>query len=158
MTMRVAPIIGEVPSVRDIRLRSLDADDPSTPKGARTWNLLHPANATAGRTMIACREQGEPVGNHFHIRTVDKDPETFLLIVGVIRFWFKDLHGAVREILMDADALGPLLIEIPPYILHSVRIESPTAWYLEQQSEAYSTDKTYTAAEFDLLELVNAGE
>lgn len=101
--------------------------------------------------MVACRKQGEAVGGHFHARVPTKDPERFLLIVGNVRFWFKDLHGMVKLIETNADVHGPIEILVPPYILHHIIIVSEVAWFLEQQTDVFDPDINYNEAEFNLL-------
>src|SRR5690242_3832878 len=145
---RTPPIIGKVSCVSEIRIRCLPPDDIGSPKGANTWNWLFPDGVSAGRTMIARRFAADEVGNHFHSRIPNKDPETFLLIMGTIQYYFKDAYGDIREEILDADALGPIEIEIPPYILHKLTILTQTAWFLEQQRTAFSPKDNYSSAEF----------
>jgi hypothetical protein len=147
--IRTAPIVGEIPRVGEIKVRQFPPDDVSSPKGSNTWNWLYPTGASAGRTMIARRFAADEVGNHFHPRIPNKDPEQFLLLVGKMRFWFKDVFGNEREEIVDADADGPTEIEIPPYILHQFTVMTATAWFLEQQRTAFNVEDNYTPAEFD---------
>jgi dTDP-4-dehydrorhamnose 3,5-epimerase-like enzyme len=101
--------------------------------------------------MIARRFAADEVGNHFHPRIPNKDPERFLLIVGRMRVWFKDVFGDVREEVVDADVQGPTQIEIPPYILHRFIVLTETAWFLEQQRTAFRPEDNYTPPEFSHL-------
>jgi hypothetical protein len=101
--------------------------------------------------MIARRFAADEVGNHFHPRLPNKDPERFLLLIGRIKFWFKDLFGDIREDVVDADADGPTEIEIPPYILHRLTVLTATAWFLEQQRIPFRPADNYSPADFQHL-------
>ncbi len=152
---RLAPIVGALPSVRDVGLRPLPPDDPASPKGRNTWNWPFPANPIPGQTMIARRFTGDAVGGHFHVRRTqdalhNKDPEYLLLITGRAHFWFQDTSGEEVEMVLDA-TMGPQEVRIPPYILHIVTVLSDMIIFIEQQPAAYDPKMTYNADEFELL-------
>jgi len=152
--LRRAPIIGEPGRVSEIRCVPCKPDNPSIPKGARTWN--HPfqidMQAGVGRRMLAWRLKGEEVGNHFHPRAPNKDPEVFEFIYGDIDVWFKDIYS-LEHIEHIRIGLGeaPVLCKVPPYILHRLTILSSHALYEEFQEGPFNPDVNYTAEEFELI-------
>jgi hypothetical protein len=148
MDIRLAPLVGRLSRVSEVVVRPFAPDDPSTPKGANTWNLLYPDEIISGRTMVARRYRGQLVGDHFHPRHPTKDPERFLLIMGDIRFHFEDFEGNMRVIGMNADRDGPLELHIPPYLLHRMEVVSETTWFLEQQADAWSPELSFGPEEF----------
>jgi len=101
--------------------------------------------------MIARRFASDEVGNHFHPRMPNKDPERFLLISGTVKFWFEDVHGLNRTMDLDADISGPVEVIIPPYLIHGIIVQSPVAWFLEQQAESFDPAANYSREEFNLL-------
>lgn len=85
--LRLAPIIGELSNVSQVWIETCKPDDPHNPlnpKGTRTWNHVFHNDITAGRgrLMRAVRVMGEEVGNHFHPRVENKDPEIFIFLHG----------------------------------------------------------------------------
>lgn len=159
--LRLAPLIGHVGGVSSVVVKSHPCENPGTPKGSRTWNIVASSDmlANQGRVLIASRLRGEEVGNHFHPRVKNKDPERFFFLDGRIQFWFADAFGEKREetIMSDLRHGGPVMVELPPYILHGVRVLSEAAVFLELQEGPFEIAHNYTAEEFDLFKLWFAG-
>ncbi len=155
MRLRKAPIIGEPSRVADVWFEVCKPDDPTSPKGSRTWNLLFDTDMQAGRArcMIAYRIRGEGVGNHFHPRVENKDPEIFVVLIGSVEFWFKDIYGEERTIpiAVNSQNINPVMIKIPPYLLHRINIVSPYAVFEEFQTGPFDPFVNYSAVEFELL-------
>ncbi|MDO8518321.1 MAG: hypothetical protein Q7S26_03470 [bacterium] len=152
--LRLAPVVGEFGRVREVRYERCKPDNPNIPKGARTWNHLFQTDMKAGlgRRMAAWRIRSEEVGNHFHPRTSNKDPEVFEFLLGDVDIWFQDIYGQelfgrIRIGLGEA----PVLCTIPPYVLHSFIILSDHALFEEFQTDPFNPEDTYSAAEFELL-------
>lgn len=165
--LRLAPIIGDIENlgrVSQVKLLPMAPDDRTSPKGSRTWNYIYQADAKAGegRHMMALRVRGEQVGNHFHPRVTNKDPERFLLRDGWIEFWFEDLfgHKRVEPIHLDIRKNPPMVLIIPPYILHGIRVMGDVAIYDEIQTGPFNPEHNYDDKEFQHLRehLVETGK
>ncbi|MSU74832.1 hypothetical protein EXS57_03620 [Candidatus Kaiserbacteria bacterium] len=154
LKLRRAPIIGEPGRVGDIQCFPCESDDPSLPKGARTWNHPFRVNMKAGmgRRMLAWRIKGEEVGNHFHPRAPNKDPEVFEFLYGDLDVWFKDVYGQehTEHIRIDLGE-APVLCTVPPYVLHRLIILSEKALFEEFQEGPFDPHMNYSAAEFELI-------
>lgn len=149
--LRLAPIIGVIPTVKDVVIKPFPPDNPDTPKGKNTWNWLFPENIAEGRVVIVRRFKDAAAGNHFHPRAIDKDPEKFLLISGRLTFRFRDLFGGYLEKELDAERSGLIEVQIPPYVFHTVTVLSDYVWFLEQRTVAFDPKTNYSAEEFEFL-------
>ncbi len=149
MKIRKVPIIGKIPTVKSVTWGHIYADNRKTEKGSRTWNLPFPKVHNSGRTMVAQRLKGENVGNHFHPRCPQKDPEIFVIFLGSVHFWFKDVKGKEVHVMANALIDGPVQILVPPYVLHGLHVLSDETWFIEQQSEAFDPAICYSPEEFD---------
>src|SRR3989344_485113 len=152
--LRRATIIGEPGRVSEILCAPCIPDNPSLPKGARTWN--HPFQVDmkvgVGRLMLAWRLKGEEVGNHFHPRAPNKDPEVLEFLYGDIDVLFKDVYGAEHtEHIRIRLGEAPVLCTIPPYILHRLIILSDKALYEEFQEGPFDPEVNFTSEEFELI-------
>jgi cupin fold WbuC family metalloprotein len=152
--LRLAPLVEKPGSVIDVRRMDCRPDDPRTPKGSRTWNFIMPVtlHAHRGRRMLACRIKGEEVGNHFHPRVENKDPEIFIVIRGGVKFHFTDLFGDIRtEEIWVEGTTNPVIITIPPYVMHQLEVLSDTLLFEEFQTGPFDPAANYSQDEFELL-------
>ena len=149
--LRLAPLVGLPSRVSDVRCESCKADNPTIPKGARTWNHPFRVDMKAGesRRMLAWRIQGEEVGNHFHPRAPNKNPEVFEFLYGDIDVLFKDVYGDehIERIRIELGQ-APVLCTVPPYLLHRLVIVSEKALFEEFQEGPFDPDVNFTAEEF----------
>lgn len=160
--LRFAPIVGTVSGIEHVLVRRMEPaqkydGSESSKKGENTWNWLCASTLPQdeGRIMYARRFRGTMVGNHFHPRCKNKDPERFMLVSGAVTFWFLDIFGKRKEetLVVNPETGIPILVTIPPYILHGMTVTSPFACFLEQQSTPFCAEESYSAEEFSLLEV-----
>jgi len=149
---RLATITEPVTTVASVISNNLKPDDPTTHKGSNTWNFPYPeCTQHTGQTAIFRRYKGDEVGKHFHPRCPNKNPEQFLLLNGKVEFWFRDLHQGSRSLILDVEKSGPVIVLIPPYILHGLDVISNEVLFMEQQTEPWNPELTFSEAEFLLL-------
>lgn len=153
-TLRKVPLIGVPGRVGEAQYHLCAPDNPDIPKGARTYNHIVSADMKAGvgRRMLAWRLQNEEVGNHFHPRVENKNPEVFEFLYGDVDVNLTDVYGDTRIIEVRIPlGEGPVLVTIPPYVIHSLTIRSAKALFEEFQSGPYDPASTYSAEEFALF-------
>ncbi|OGZ05404.1 MAG: hypothetical protein A2942_00200 [Candidatus Lloydbacteria bacterium RIFCSPLOWO2_01_FULL_50_20] len=154
--MRVLPIIPPfIPGVDDIGIAEIPCADPTNEKGLLTW--VHPLGTMrSGSLATFARTPDHEVGGHWHEEIPNKNPEKFILLDGTMVFTFEDAYGARRIERFEANALGrKILLTIPPFIIHWVKIESPVALYQEIQQEPFRLTDNWSEADWiRLKELV----
>ena len=137
----------DYPTVDDVKLEKVGPVHTGNKKARTTWRLNVHRFVQDG--IYFERDPEDEVGNHYHPRTPDKDPEKFFLLSGKMEFWFKDVHGGYRTCSLDA-ADGKIYLEIPPYVLHGIRVMTH-AIYIEFASEPYDPAHTKSEADFQAL-------
>ena len=149
ITVRVLPTIPQhLPTVDQIDIRDLRPSDPTTEKGALTWNYpLGQINGGSLATLV--RTPHHEVGGHWHEAVPNKDPERFILLSGTMVFTFEDAGGTRRVERLETTMLGrKILLTIPPFIMHWVKVESDVALFQEVQQEPFQLTDNWSPADW----------